>query len=302
MPKNSRNYTNIRRSRDRGSHEFRSLKHKKEGNVMYVATSDVVTTHPENSIKNVSKLMCDSDFRRLPVTDAGTNRLEGLAVAMGILDFLGGGEKYNIIVKDYGGNFLKAINSPIGKIMREPSYIESDSSISDAIHIMLTKKTSAIPIVDDKENKRVVALVTERDVLPITDSLGATVGQAMQEKPITATPGMMLSDVSKIMVRNQLRRLPVIAEDELIGVVTQFDILGFLSKGKFSGVDAEDNLSTRVQDIMEKSTVSVSPDQDLAQTIELVKKTNFGGFPVVVDGKLAGIITTTDIIQMAYGT
>lgn len=290
------------KSFDRGPKEFR-LHHAapREGNIMLIAEKNVVSTHPLNSIKNVAKLMEGNDFRRIPVTNAGTGRLEGMVAAIDILDFLGGGQKYNIIEKDYGGNFLAAINCPIQKIMKgEYPFLDENGSMDDVVEIMVNKRASAIPIIDREGGGKVIAIATERDVLPIADKFGVLIRDVMQKECITSSLGMMISDVSKIMVRNRLRRLPVIQEDRLIGIVTVFDVLRFLGYGEFHGVDAEEVLSERVEKIMEKSVVTVKPGQDLAAVSRLVRDTNLGGFPVVEDGELLGIVTTTDVIRRIY--
>ena len=293
--------SDIGKSRDRGAREPKHHAASREGNIMLIAESNVVATHPMNSIKNVAKLMEGNDFRRIPVTNAGTGRLEGMVAAIDILDFLGGGEKYNIIEKDYAGNFLAAINSPIQKIMKdEYPFLDKKSSMDDVVKIMVSKRASAIPIIDREGGGKVVAIVTERDVLPVADKFGVTIGDVMKRECITSSLGMMISDVSKIMVRNRLRRLPVIQEDRLIGIVTVFDVLRFLGYGEFHGVDAEEVLSERVEKIMEKSVVTVNPEQDLAVVSRLVKDTNLGGFPVVENGELLGIVTTTDVIREIY--
>ena len=293
--------SDIGKSRDRGAREPRHHAAPREGNVMLIAESNVVATHPTNSIKNVAKLMEGNDFRRIPVTNAGTGRLEGMVAAIDILDFLGGGQKYNIIEKDYNGNFLAAINSPIQKIMKgEYPFLDKKSSMDDVVEIMVSKRASAIPIIDREGGGKVIAIVTERDVLPVADKFGVTIGDVMKRECITSSLGMMISDVSKIMVRNRLRRLPVIQEDRLIGIVTVFDVLRFLGYGEFHGVDAEEVLSERVEKIMEKSVVTVKPGQDLAAVSMLVRDTNLGGFPVVEDGELLGIVTTTDVIRKIY--
>lgn len=296
--------SDIGKSRDRGPKDkFKTHKVDKDGNIMLIAKRNVITTHPLNSIKNVAKLMKKHDFRRIPVTDAGTNRLEGMAVAIDILDFLGGGEKYNIILKDYNGNFLSAINCPIQKIMNpDHPFVDKKASIDDVIDIMAEKRTSSIPIVEDADTREVIAIITERDVLPIADEFGVTIKDAMRKKCITSSPGMMISDVSKIMVRNRLRRLPVLLEEKLIGIVTVFDVLKFLGYGEFKGVNADEVLSnTRVEGIMEKKVITVDPHQDLALIPKLVKETNIGGFPVVENGTVLGIITTSDVIKEIYG-
>lgn len=273
---------------------------KKEGNLMQVAEKNVVSTHAANSVKNVAKLMKDHDFRRIPVTDAGTMRLEGLATAMDILDFLGGGEKYNIIIKDYKGNLPAAVNCPIKKIMREASFLEKTASIDDVARLIVDRHTSAIPVVDDRKDKKVVAIVTERDILPQVEAFGITVEEVMKTKPIISTKGMMISDVSKIMVRNGYRRLPVIAEDRVVGIVTVFDVLKFLGYGEFQHTDAEEALSERVEEIMSDEVVAVGMDQDLADVARLVRDTGIGGFPVMDKDRLVGLVTTSDIIRVAY--
>ena len=287
-------------AQERGPRDFKTHVVKKEGNVMKIAEKNVVTTHPLNSVKNVAKLMKEHDFRRIPITDAGTKRLNGLATAIDILDFLGGGEKYNIIAKDYNGNLAAAVNCPISKIMREASFVDKTASVDDVVNIMLTKHTSAIPIVEDKKDKEVIAIVTERDVMPHADVYGVTVEEVMRTDPIIATPGMMVSDVSKIMVRNGFRRLPVIKEHQLVGVVTVFDVLEFLGYGEFHGTDAEEALSERVEEIMISEAVTVEGSQDLGEVAKLVKETGIGGFPVVKDGCVVGVVTISDLIKAVY--
>jgi len=297
---NPRTYSDVKGSFDRGPREFTSHKAEREGEIMTIASKDVVSTHPANSIKNVAALMQEHDFRRLPVTDAGTQRLEGMARAIDILDFLGGGEKFNIITKDYAGNFLSAINCPVSKIMAKSSYVHDSASIKDIVSIMVDRKTSLIPIVSGGEDLTVKAIVSERDLLPKKKDFGVRVFEAMQTKVITATDGIMLSDVAKIMVRSGIRRMPVIKEDEVVGIVTVFDALGFLNRGEYKGVYAEENLSTRVNEIMETNVVSVKPSDDLSAVVKLVEETSLGGFPVISDAGLEGIITTTDVIRHSY--
>jgi CBS domain-containing protein len=104
------------------------------------------------------------------------------------------------------------------------------------------------------------------------------------------------------MVRNRLRRLPVIAEDELIGIVTVFDVLRFLGYGEFRGMTkAEEILSeTRVEDIMAKKVVTMKPEDDISAVTKAVKEMGIGGFPVVEDGEIVGIVTTSDVISYVY--
>ena len=102
-----------------------------------------------------------------------------------------------------------------------------------------------------------------------------------------------------------MRRLPVIREERLIGIVTVFDVLKYVGYGKFhkmkDAFDVEKTLDERVENIMEDKAVTLHKEQDISDACNLIKKTGFGGFPVVEDDKLAGIITTSDIIEHIYG-
>jgi CBS domain-containing protein len=301
MSRNLNHYSDMKGGMDRGPKKHESHIAVRAGDVMKVASTEVISTHPSNSIKNTAALMRDHDVRRLPVIHAGSGKLEGLVTAVDILDFLGGGPKYNILMKDYGGNFLSAVNCPISKIMRPAQWLKKSASVEDAVKIILERHSSCIPVVDDEERMDVVGLVTERDILPAPGELGVAVAKVMNRRPIAASPGMMMADVSKVMVRNQIRRLPVIAEGRLAGVVTAFDVLGYLGDGDYKGVDAEENLSTRVEEIMESNVLTVAPEDDLGKVVEIVRDTGYGGFPVTKGDIVVGIVTTTDVLWWVHG-
>ncbi|ODS35931.1 MAG: hypothetical protein A7316_10510 [Candidatus Altiarchaeales archaeon WOR_SM1_86-2] len=297
-----RAYADVRKTSDRGPKEFKSRVVEKEGNIMTIANRDVLTVSPTTPIRDVAKWMQKFHYRRIPVTDAGTQRLEGVAVAIDMVDFLGGGEKYNIITNDYGGNFLSAINCPIRKIMAYdyPS-LTKQSSIEDAVRLIADKHYGGIPIVDGGDDGKVCGIVTENDLLPAMGSWGMMIGDVMSKDIISSSLGMMISDVAKVMVRNRKRRLPVIQEDEVIGIITVFDILEFLSKGEFKSIMAEDVLSTRVEEIMKEDVIKITTDRDLGDVLALIKERGYGGFPVVDDdNRLMGMVTITDVIKAAY--
>ncbi|HHQ45267.1 MAG TPA: CBS domain-containing protein [Candidatus Altiarchaeales archaeon] len=300
MKLNIPRYSDIKGGRDRGPKEFKSKIPEKTGTIVEVMSKDVISVHHTTPLREAAIKMLETDVRRLPVTDAGTGRLEGIIAAVDILDFLGGGEKYNIIGKDYGGNFLSAINCPVSKIMEEIQYLDKTRNVEDAVDIMVKKHRSCIPIVEDEDSLKVIGLVTERDVLPHPRDFNVKVWEVMKPPKYNSSPGMMLSDVAKMMVRNRIRRLPVIREDELEGIVTVIDMLKYLKAGNFKAVDAEENLSTRVETIMQKDVKTVRQNQDLGEVVELIGKTGFGGFPVTKNGRIEGIITITDVLAKEY--
>jgi len=302
---------NIVKSLDRGPVEFESRKFEHEGDVMSIAQKEVVSIPPTINIKEAAEIMVKNRFRRLPITDPGTRKLLGIITSMDILDFLGGGDKSNILEEKYDDNFLAAINEPIRKIMtRKVKYITLKDSITDAVKKMLKYNIGALPVVNHE--KKLVGIVSERDFVFLMAGVlnDEIVADHMTENLITTTPGTPIEGASKIMVRNQFRRLPIVGEErktphpekeKLVGIVTSTDILEFLGSNRvFDTIktnSAEEALNTPVSEIMEKKVVTINSTSTLGQLYKIMAENSIGGVPVVDYEELLGIITESDLLR-----
>ena len=113
------------------------------------------------------------------------------------------------------------------------------------------------------------------------------VSKRMQKKPVTVGPEEHLATVQKKMKEGGFRRTPVVENGLLVGIVTDRDIrqhLGFLER-------------TKVNVAMSEKLVTVAPQTTLEEAALLLLKHKIGGLPVVDDGQLVGIITTSDILH-----
>ncbi|MGB4362321.1 MAG: CBS domain-containing protein [Methanothermobacter tenebrarum] len=302
---------NIVKSLDRGPVEFESRNFEHEGDVMSIAQKEVVSIPPTISIKETAEIMVKNKFRRLPITDPGTKKLLGIITSMDILDFLGGGDKSKILEEKYDDNFLAAINEPVRKIMtRNVKYTTLKDSITDAVEMMLKYNIGALPVVNHE--KKLVGIVSERDFVFLMAGVlnDEIVADHMTENLITTTPGTPIEGASKIMVRNQFRRLPIVGEErktphpekeKLVGIVTSTDILEFLGSNRvFDTIktnSAEEALNTPVSEIMEKKVVTINSTSTLGQLYEIMAKNSIGGVPVVDYDELLGIITESDLLK-----
>ncbi|MBR5504598.1 MAG: CBS domain-containing protein, partial [Methanobrevibacter sp.] len=247
---------------NRGSVEHETKVADNEGEIMTLAKKEVISIPPTKTIKEAAEMMVEHGFRRLPVTHPGSNKLLGIVTAMDILDFLGGGSKFDIIEKKHNDNFLSAINDSVKEIMtRDVISISPKASIRESVTLMTENGIGSLPIVD-KEGK-CVGIVTERDfALALAGSLtNETVGDLMIKDVITTTLGTPIESCSKIMVRNNLRRIPVVEEDKLVGIVTSSDILRFFGdKEMFASMTSTsglDVLKRTISDIV-KPNISVT--------------------------------------------
>ena len=126
----------------------------------------------------------------------------------------------------------------------------------------------------------------------------------MTENPTTASPDMLLLDAYGLMAENDVRRLPVVANHELIGMVTLSDIqrAGPLSKngaydGSASGTDGL-NGGRSVHSVMAADPISVSPEDTIQDAAEAMLENQVSGLPVVVGTEVVGIITESDIFRL----
>jgi CBS domain-containing protein len=301
---------NIVKSRDRGSLEFETHTSEHDGDVMSIARKKVVSVPQSTTIKEAAETMVKNKFRRLPITDPGTGKLRGIVTSMDILNFLGGGEKYQLLEEKYGGNFPAAVNESIKEIMtRKVEFLSHKDSVNDAAAKMIEKGLGALPVVDAEE--KLVGIVSERDFAMLmagvlTDEL---VEDFMTEKVITTTPGTRIEGASKIMVRNKLRRIPVVGEErktphpeneKIVGILAATDILEFLGENKafhHGTGNAEEILNTTITEIMEKDVVATTPRTRLGDLCQVMGDKGIGGLPVVKNDELMGIITERDILR-----
>ena len=302
--------TSINRKSNTGAVEHETRVHDREGDIMAIASKDVISIPPSKSIKDTAKVMMEHEFRRLPITDPGSGKVLGIVTVMDILDFFGGGKKFNIIEKKYQDNFLAAINEPVREIMsRGVVTLSNKASIGETIEVMSSNHVGAIPLVDN--DNKLVGIVTERDiVLSLSGVISKeTVQDYMSHKVFTTTPGTPLEGACKIMVRNGLRRIPIIggeadiskASKKLLGILTSTDVIRFLNAkelfDKLNSNLATDVLKTQISDIMAKEPITVSQDMGIGDLCTLFAEKNIGGVPVVKDDEVIGIITERDILR-----
>lgn len=290
------------KSRDRGPVEFESKLHEEEGPIMEIAKKDVVTIPPSLPIKDASELMVEKGVRRLPVTTPGQGKLQGMLITRDIIDFLGGGTKHQIIEKKHSNNFLSAINDSSKLIMDEnPPYADNKSSISKVAKILIEKETGGAPIINNE--KIVVGIVSERDFTRYVPSPARVkVETYMSQNVTTATPNTYLIEAMKKMISKGFRRLPVIEDNELVGMLTSVDVLNYFGTSEMfkhmkSG-DATDAMHEEVRKIMTKDIVTATPQADLGETTRRMNEHGYGGLPVVENESLVGIITERDILEI----
>lgn len=289
---------------DRGPVQFDSRAAKRAGDVLTIATADVVTAPPTTTIIGAVKIMTTYGFGRLPIADAGTRRLLGFVTGVDVVDFLGGGIRHNLLKKKYEGNILAAINADIREIM-SPRLISigEKSSVEDALKLMYEKNVGGLPVVD--EDNRIMALITEHDFAKLVAGVntGIKVEEFMSPNVITANGSISIEKTTRMMVQQGgFRKLPVVQDSILIGMVTASDIMRYLGTGEAFGKvvtgDIGDAMSQPIKTLVRKDFVSIAKEADLGAAAETMMDNGVGALPVMENGSLLGIITKRDFIRV----
>jgi CBS domain-containing protein len=273
--------------------------------ILNLASKGPIVTHASSSIKQACMKMVDYGIRRLPVVDPGTNRLVGILSARDLVDFFGGGEKYNIVKKDAHGNFSAAINLPVSKVMEEKVVsLKEDDEIKKAAEIMLRNDVGGCPVTDRKG--KVTAIVSEGDFIRhlAEDLTGKKVEGIMTEGIITISPETDIGEAARIIVDKGFRRLFVTKGKELQGVLRTSSILKFFAKDEFT-VFKEGNAEKvlkeeKAEDIMSSYFFTIRADEELDALIEMIVAHRMGGFPVEDETGLVGIVTEHDVFKAVY--
>ncbi len=113
------------------------------------------------------------------------------------------------------------------------------------------------------------------------------VGNRMTKEPITVEPADLSIRAAHKMQAGGFRRLPVVSDGKLVGIVSDRDLRehrGHLEQDK-------------INDIMTERPVTVTPATTIEAAAQIMLERQIGGLPVVADGRVVGMITTSDIMR-----
>jgi len=109
----------------------------------------------------------------------------------------------------------------------------------------------------------------------------------MTSEPVTIAARETLSKAKSLMEGGGFRRLPVLDDGRLVGILTERDLhqyAGYLE-------------STRVNAAMSTALVTVTPNNTVEDAARLMLKHKIGGLPIVAGGTPVGIVTTSDLLR-----
>lgn len=105
----------------------------------------------------------------------------------------------------------------------------------------------------------------------------------------TIAPDRPLSEAAEVMRIRGIRHLVVVDGSAVVGVISNRDL---------AAITRRELDQVRVRDVMLEHVVSVSPQATLAQAANKMRNARIGILPVMEEGHLVGIVTTTDVLEL----
>jgi CBS domain-containing protein len=128
------------------------------------------------------------------------------------------------------------MDQPLSKILEEKSgdvlRIDGDATVYEAIEKMVEANVGSLLVSDEGE---IVGIVTERDYLRRVALEGRTeketaVRDIMTSPLVVVTPDTLIGEVMALMTDRRIRHMPVVQDEEVVGVVSIGDLVKYTSK------------------------------------------------------------------------
>jgi CBS domain-containing protein len=126
------------------------------------------------------------------------------------------------------------------------------------------------------------------------------VRKIMMGSPVTLTPDDTLDLANDVISLGRIRHIPVVEDGKLVGLLSERDLIGAAANRIFGLKQKSRSALLKgelVKNIMKKRVVTVTPDTPIKDAARLMADKKIGCVPVMSDGTLVGLVTTTNILR-----
>lgn len=125
------------------------------------------------------------------------------------------------------------------------------------------------------------------------------VSKIMTSNPITVNLSNNIRDVVKIFADQKIRHVPVVSGADLVGMVSKNDIerISFVTGDQNTKANTEIYDSLSLEQVMTTKLDTVEAKDEIRNAARLLANGDYHALPVMQDGRLEGIVTSTDVIN-----
>lgn len=126
------------------------------------------------------------------------------------------------------------------------------------------------------------------------------ISEIMTKNLVTANVTDSLRHISTLLKENNIRHLPIVSGRSLVGIISKTDILRLSFADIYEGQDNVDETvfeMLRTEQVMVHNPSTVDVHDTVKEVADMMSKVEFHALPVLEEGKIVGIISTTDLIK-----
>lgn len=130
------------------------------------------------------------------------------------------------------------------------------------------------------------------------------VREIMMGSPVTLKPDDTLDLANDVISLGRIRHIPVVDGSRLVGIVTERDLIGAAAAQIFGFKNKSKSAllkSVLIKEVMKKRVITAAPDTPIKDIAHLMAEKKIGCVPVVSEGVVIGLVTTTDILRYVEG-
>lgn len=171
-------------------------------------------------------------------------------------------------------------------MVRDVAYASLPGSRDEVLEILKNKHVSGVPVVKKDE---LVGIVTRTDLLKYPEEEQLAI--LMRRDPITIKPGESIVDAARKILEHGVRRLPVVENGTLVGLITIADIVGAVA-----GL----SISEPISDIISNQTIVIWDKTPVSIVGMMMEMAEVKAAPVVdMNREVLGVINDKDLINMS---
>ena len=253
--------------------------------VKEIMTTKIITVDKDDSLKLVLDLMKKHSITKIPVTEE--KKFFGLVTDNVIAYKLGSIRKRGITASRLHASSVTEKEVPV---------ISPEEDVKNILKSVGEPGPTMLPVV---EKEKLVGVVTKADLLQLVTNKNQ-LHSIMQKKVHVVSLEDRVIHARRIMITNNVARLPVLDEKKVVGIISDVEIaLAFASlKKSFSLGRQKHRLDELlVKEVMRTPVVLSNPSMSIYDAAQLMLKHNVGALPLLENEKLVGMVTRTDILK-----
>ncbi len=163
-------------------------------------------------------------------------------------------------------------------------HVEIPGNRDDVLKILKRTGISGVPVIN---NKKLVGIITRKDLLQKPEE--TQLGLLMTAKPVTISPDADIRDAARLLVTHRIRRLPVVENNKLIGLLSVADLIHAIAQLK---------IKEEIKDSYVSQTFALWEETPLPLVGRVMQISGVDAIPILdTESRLQGIISERDLIR-----